>query len=458
MNIVWFVISILWGSRIILNVLSYIHLWYLKEYRLDRMTIHLKTPQGRRMFGIGWRRPPATPKTIVLFFGSLAGLVLVYMSIPSNPAARLLVTDLVTFPVVSLWVFLTNVPTAYYHWMIIRRAVNKLNAHRPMTVIGITGSYGKTSTKEILATILAYKYNVLKTAKSKNSPIGIAELVLRDLRPDTNVFIVEMGAYKRGEIAEMCRMVRPEIGIITAINAQHQDLFGSIQNTVEAKYELIQGLIGRRIAIVNRDNSWVYTMGKRARNQGCAVVWYSAKGIAVEQRDSGLRFNGVSVRLFGKHQVSNVIAAMKAAESAGMNREEIIKACRLIRPLPHTMSPVKGIHGSLFIDDTFNNNPDAAIAALEYLSTQPGRKIVVFQPMIELGAYARESHEIVAKKMGETASEIILTNDSFADVFGKRANVLSPRAAADHLKKIITSGDTVLFKGKEAGRVLQLLV
>lgn len=459
MSTVWFIIATIWGLRIFLNILSYIHLWYLKEYRFDRMLIHLKSPQGKKLLFPVWRRPPITPKTVVLFFGAVFCLSFLFVLLPVFPVWKLVIIDILTFPVLTILVIVTKIPTLIYHWILIRRAVAKLRAHKKMVVIGITGSYGKTSTKEALATLISQKYKTLATRASKNSPIAIAELVLSDLRSDTEVFIVEMGAYKKGEIAQMCRMVRPEIGIVTAINAQHQDLFGSIENTVEAKYELLMGLTGRRIAIINSDDPRVAGMGKRARGQGCQVIEYSTKGIALTLRaDRGLHFDGVSVRLFGRHQASNVLAAMRASEEVGMTKAEIIRACKFIRPLSHTMNPVKGVNGSIFIDDTFNNNPDAAIAAIDFLSTRHGKKILVFQPMIELGSYARKEHERVAKRGTAVCDEIILTNDSFLDAFSPSGVYLPPNAAAKHLKKTVVRGDTVLFKGKEAGRVLQLLV
>ena len=460
---IWYAFGTVWGIRILLNLLSYIHLWYVKEYRADRMRIHLGSPQGKKLFVIPWRRPPVTPKTLVIASGAAICLYGVYTVISGPVVLKFLVTDIVTFPIVSALVMLAKIPTFAYHQMLIGRAVAKLRAHTPMTVIGVTGSYGKTSTKEILATFLRQKYNILNTEASKNSPIAIAELVLKSLKSAHQVFIVEMGAYKKGEIRQMCAMVRPEIGVVTAINAQHQDLFGSIQNTIEAKYELIQGLTGRKIVVFNADDPRVNAMGKRAAKDGCVVVGYSKKGIPVRQTAGGLRFGSVSVRLFGVHQASNVLAAMAAAEAVGMTRAEITQASRAVRPLPHVMNPMEGVHGSRFIDDTFNNNPDAAMAALEYLDVQPGRRVLVFQPMIELGAFAQASHEAVARRAGEVASEIILTNESFASVFetykqNARVSVLPPRLAALHLRKTVSRGDTVLFKGKEAGLVLQLLV
>jgi len=354
-----------------------------------------------------------------------------------------------------------------------------------MKVIGITGSYGKTSTKEILYTLLAEKYKTLKTEASKNSPIGIAEMILRSLRPDHEVLIVEMGAYKQGEIRTMCDMVKPEIGVITAINAQHQDLFGTIETTMKAKYELIEGLTGKKTGIFNIDNPYVFQMSKWAKRDGVHVQEFSigkdefagrtkyyAYGCKVIQDGvsftygTGSQKKTVTVPLIGIHQVANIVAASAAAMECGMTFAQVVDAIGNIKPFDKTMKPIRGIHGSLFIDDTFNNNPDAAKAAIDYLSTKKHRKILVFQPMIELGKYTDENHKDVGAEAGKICDEIILTNDNFYMPFaeGVRSQnshlvprVLSPQRASDYLKKIIQPTDTILFKGKEAGLVLARL-
>jgi UDP-N-acetylmuramoyl-tripeptide--D-alanyl-D-alanine ligase len=479
-----YIVSALWGVRITANLLSFIHLWYLKEYRFDRMTIHLGTQEGKRLLFLPWKLPPLTPKTIVLFVAgalSCSGLFLI-LSFPI--LVKLLIIDVALFPVTIALVLLTKIPTFAYHELIIWKAMKMLRVHAPMQVIGITGSYGKTSTKEILFSILRTKYKTLKTQASKNSPIGIAEIVLRSLKADHEIFIVEMGAYKRGEIARMAEMVWPEIGIITAINAQHQDLFRTIETTMEAKYELIAGLVGKRIAIMNADNTYVSTLSKWAKRDKRTVRLYSTRGAAgngieywashiVQKKDSlSFRFHhkgttrDISVSLIGTHQVSNILAAIAAACECGMTIDEIAQACRDITPFPKTMEPTKRVNGAVCIDDTFNNNPDAARAALTYLATRPHRRILVFQPMIELGSYTAASHEDVGSYAANICDEIILTNKNFYDSFIKGVNkvkadlpvyVMGEKEAALKIRQSVKIGDSVLFKGKEAGLVLRNL-
>lgn len=488
-----------------------VFLWWRKEYRFDRMIIHLGTRQGITVWGgkthtilvslllawfvspwqsfvyvsliffiafVGfgyvrkfrtWMLPPVSPKVMAILVGALFLIITFVQTIPYPILITLTISDLLMFPLTCVLVALVTVPTVVYHQWIITKAVRKLASHKKMIVIGVTGSYGKTSVKESVTTILSTRYKTLKTPGSKNSPIGIAETVLRYLTPDTQAFVVEMGAYKRGEIHFMCRMVRPEIGIITAINPQHQDLFGSIETTMKAKYELVQGLVGRKLVIANADDSKVVTMGEWAKRDGCEVMWYSKMNNArhVISDVSGTQFDcvigketaRVETRVIGEHQVGNILAAIVAARACGMTLEAAAKAASAIQPASGVMEVKKGINGSVCIDDTFNNNPDAAKAAITFLAKQKGKKILVFQPMIELGSYAEQSHEDVGFEAGKNADAIFLTNSNWFSSFEcgvRRASktvplmVASPAHAADYIRKHVNKGDMVLFKGKDA--------
>lgn len=472
------ILYILWSIRIIANVLSFIQLWYVKEYRFDRMLIHLKTSQGKRLLFLPFKRPPLSFKALVLFGVSFCLAILVILFSPFPLYFSFLILDLGSFIFIALLVALLKIPTFILHTYRIKTSVTKLRNHSPMNVIGITGSYGKTSTKEFLSTILSTEYETLKTQASKNSPIGIAELVLTSLKPIHRMFVVEMGAYKKGEIAEMCGMVHPEVGIITAINPQHQDLFGSIENTIEAKYELVSNLVGKRIVVINADNQYTEMMGDRAKGEGCTVIWYSMiktnmDWYATDVKQSldavsfivhfGKKSARLNAPLLGVYQVSNILAALAAAVAAGMTFERATNAVSSLVPLNKTMQPVSSSIPAQCIDDTFNNNPDAAIAALEYLRTRTGKKLLVFQPMIELGSYAGESHRRVGAIASEICNNIILTNDNYLNYFLEGAKsekstisvqVLSTKEAASFIRSHSRAGDTVLFKGKEAAKVL----
>ncbi len=481
LTLVW-IIAALWMLRILANILSYTQLWRVKEYRYDRMLIHLRTAQGKRILFLPFKRPAITPKTIVVALLTGISAAGVFFLLPFHVLLRVALIDLLSFPLSAFIVGLVQLPTILIHEWKIARAKEKLQAMQHLLVIGVTGSYGKTSTKEMLAAILSAKYRVLKTEKSRNSPIAIAETVLSELTAEHTIFIVEMGAYKQGEIAKMCSMTHPQIGIVTAINEQHQDLFGSIEGTMKAKFELVAGLTGKKVVVMNADNPHVRTMGDWAVDAGRHVVWYSKEKLTklyatdIKQEKNMLSFMAhydkhkkiVTVPLFGVHHVSNILAALAAAMQTGMTFDEAVEATKQIVAYEKTMQPMKGASGSLFINDTFNNNPDAAIAAINALAgAGGGKKYIVFQPMIELGAFAEAAHTRVGARAAEVADAIYLTNWNFHDAFvqGVRSvnadipvSVLSAAGIAEKLGSTVQKDDAVLFKGKEAEASLKLLV
>lgn len=487
MNIFVLIIETFWVVRIGLNTISYINLWFVKEYRFDRMLIHLKTKQGRRLLFMPFRVPPLSPKTLSLVILCTTSLVL-FFRIASYPIfVRFILTDLLSFPITAFCVALVNLPTTLYHRLVIHNALVKFRMYPHITIIGITGSFGKTSTKEYLASILESKYRVLKTEASKNSSIAIAETVARGIGSQPEVFVVEMGAYKRGEIAEMTDMVRPTIGIVTAINMQHQDLFGDLDTTMRAKYELIAGLPHDGIAILNFDNPYTRKMGDWAKRDGKTVWWYTARenrilnapvttvwASQIVANTTGVSFTChmgkyhgyVAVPVLGVHQVGNILAAFAAACACGMEFADAVKATERIAPLSKVMEPSKGVNGSLFINDTFNNNPDAARAAIDFLSKTKGKKVLVFQPMIELGIAGEAAHVEVGAYAARHCDDIILTNDNSLEYFKRGVARINPQKivqvrnvhdAVQHIKRSVTDGDTVLFKGKEAEPIFQKL-
>lgn len=483
----YYLIIILWSVRILTNILSYIHLWWVKEYRWDRMIIHLHTDQGKQIFFPPFRRPPISPKSLALLVTIVMTNIVLLWILPGFIFIKILALDLLSFPLTWIWVSFLSMPTFIYHRYLIQRALKKFRNHQTIKTIGITGSFGKTSVKEYLATILSVKYQTLKTEGSKNSPIGIAEVVLSQLGREHEVFVVEMGAYKLGEIAQMSDMVTPQVGIITAINPQHQDLFGSLENTMRAKYELIESLPKNGIAIFNADDARTLEMANWAKKSGRIVYLYSktdqklpvwadklifAKNIKVGKEEIAFSVHidketcDIVVKLLGIHQVSNILAAISGAYALGMSLKSAAQAAGKIIPFTKTMEPVSGINGALFINDTFNNNPDAAKAAIDYLRLTKGKKLLVFQPMVELGKYAVSAHCEVGMLAAKVCDWIILTNSNFIDCFREGVShvdskinvaVMTANETAVFIKKNIKKGDTVLFKGKEAENALKFI-
>ena len=357
--------------------------------------------------------------------------------------------------------------------LLLRAARRKLRASNAR-VIGITGSYGKTSTKEFVSTLLAARYRVLRTPESYNTALGIARVLLRDLRPDHDYVVVELGAYKPGEIRRLCQLVRPRIGVLTAIGPQHLERFGSIERIAAAKYELIESLPADGVAVFNADDPRCRALADQTAGQ---VIRYSvqeppgpdvqlaAGQVAHGQRcasftlqDNDGAVQPVTVALLGLTNVSNVLAAAAVARLCGLSLAEIASAARDIEPVPHRLQPIDGAGGVLVIDDAYNSNPVGAAAALDVLAAVPGRRKVLVTPgMVELGERHAVEHETLGRRAAAVCDTVVLVGPARTApiLTGLRAAafpaehvivVASLAEATVRLSTLLGPGDVVLFE------------
>ncbi len=352
-------------------------------------------------------------------------------------------------------------------------AARKLRSRPDLVVIGITGSYGKTSTKEILATLLGARYRVLKTSASVNTPVGIARTVLRGLQPEHEVFVVEMGAYVPGNIRELARLARPRIGVLTAVGEQHLERFGSVANIARTKYELIEALPADGLAVFNADNKRCRELARQTSHVPVRTYGLEPRGrgpdltaSAIETSPSGTSFtvhapNAEPVRfstpLLGRHNVSNVLAATTVALELGLSLAEIAAAARDLAPVPHRLQLIQGEGGVTVIDDAYNSNPAGARAALDVLAELPGRKVLVTPGMVELGERLEQRHEEFGRQAAAVCDYIILVGPrrTAAIAAGARAagfpadrlfSVPSLKEATAQLGRLLAPGDAVLFE------------
>lgn len=291
-----------------------------------------------------------------------------------------------------------------------------------LTVVGITGSFGKTSTKFMLETILKEKYNALTTPGSYNTPMGLSKVINNDLNESVEVFIAELGAEKIGEIEEVATLVQPTVGIITAIGPTHMHLFKTIENIQKTKYELIEALDEDGISIFNYDNDYVKPLADRERVK---TIRYGiekndklnvyAENIEVYERGSkfALHAGGESIecttKVLGKHNISNLLAAASCALELGLTLEEIRRGIEKVEPVEHRLNLVDNGNGIIVIDDAFNSNPVGARAALDVLSNfKEGRKIVITPGMVELGDMEEEANYTFGKELAEVCDFVIL--------------------------------------------------
>lgn len=302
----------------------------------------------------------------------------------------------------------------------IRSAEAKLRALHP-TVIGITGSYGKTSTKDILAELLGTKYQVAKTPRSFNTLLGICRVVNGDdLRPQHEYFVAEVGAYIPGEIARLSRLLRPKIGIITAIGPQHLERFGSLEAVAKAKYELIQALPQDGLAVLNADDERCRQLARTTTHVPVALYGVRAaplEDLFLSAQDQSLTKEGVEftlirpdtgerqrcqTRLLGDHSISNILAAATVALHCGLSLAEIAGAVKRLSPVPHRLELKRGAGGVTILDDAYNSNPIGARNALQVLSMfNGGQRILVTPGFVELGPIEQEEN----RRLGETAAQ-----------------------------------------------------
>lgn len=356
--------------------------------------------------------------------------------------------------------------------LLVLLAAQRLRARRDLLVIGITGSYGKTSTKEILAALLGARYPVCKTTGSVNTPVGIARTVLRTLRPEHTVFVVEMGAYTRGNIRELARFVRPRVGVLTAIGEQHLERFGSVEAIAQTKYELIEALPPDGLAVFNADNPGcralaAQTRHVRVRTYGldpagvpdvtATDVCMGPQGTTFTLRAAGHGAVAVTSPLLGRHNVSNVLAAATVALEHGLTLAEVAAAVGRLEPVPHRLQLLAGQNGVTVIDDAYNANPAGARAALEVLAAFPGRKVLVTPGLVELGPLEAERHAELGRAAAAVCDYIILVGRerTAAIAAGARAagfpaerlfQVADLPEATARLGRLVAPGDVVLFE------------
>lgn len=461
------------------SALQYLALWQTKEFRWDRVTAHLQLPEVRvqllhplslAKWAVLWwwlvnpaavasgrgsllflafvaaetlwfvkeiiqrsaRRPRLSPRSIGLLSVTALAIALLYLvarSVGWSPIVLLLALDRGLFLLVAVAVLLTIPLASWKRGMMIRQATQRLRGRTPLRRVGITGSFGKSSTKEFLATLAEGSFRVLKTPATINADVGIAQVVLRDLDEQHTLFVAEMGAYRQGEIARSAEIVKPDIGILTAVRKQHLALFGSSEALARAKGELLRALPPEGTAIINGDDPVCLRLAKESPAK--RVIRYGlGEGNDVRgdvrsvHRDrfqltvrSGGATHRLEVPLLGTHHARNLLGAWAAAEALGIPANELAARVSLLRPLPRTMEPRTGPRGSLVVDDTYSANPDGVIAALEYLpATQKKTTVVILTTMIELGSESASAH----RRVGETLRQIrptltVVTSKDFSD-------------------------------------------
>ncbi|MGQ9833619.1 MAG: UDP-N-acetylmuramoyl-tripeptide--D-alanyl-D-alanine ligase [Candidatus Villigracilaceae bacterium] len=338
-----------------------------------------------------------------------------------------------------------------------------------LRVIGVTGSVGKSTTKELIAAVLSQRYHTLKNIGNLNNEIGLPLTVLR-LGRSSQRAVLEMGFYVPGEIAFLCDIALPHVGVITNIGTVHAERAGSQEAIARGKSELVQALppAPEGVAILNYDDPWVRPMAEKTRAQ---VFFYGLSpeadlwadqvvGLGLEGIRFRLHFRNetlhVRVPLIGRHSVHTALRAAAVGIVEGLTWQEIFDGLRQ----GHTqlrLVTVRTTSGALILDDTYNAEPESMLAALNLLDELDGRKIAVLGDMLELGPYERQGHEIVGLRAAQVVDRLV--------TLGERAHIIADAARKAGMKKAsvveldtieevvawlnrnLSVGDVVLIKG-----------
>ena len=356
----------------------------------------------------------------------------------------------------------------------IKRANERLEANPELIKIGITGSFGKTSVKNILAVILSEKYKVCASPKSYNTPMGLCRTVLENLKIDDDVLICEMGAKKVGDIKKLCETVKPDYGVITGVNNQHLETFLSIDNIKKTKFELAEGVSDKGIVVFSSDNAIsVELYRKCAKSKLIAGIndgggnkpFVTAKDISMTNAGSEflLIAEGVgqvkcNTILLGAHNISNILMSAALALKLGLTLENIAAGVSKIKQLPHRLELVKGKNNVTVIDDSYNSNVNGIRAALDTLKLFEGRKIIVTPGLVELGNKEQDYENFEAGRLLAKACDLVIligqTNTDkikdglAAEKYGSDKILMfnTLREASGKFSGIFKEGDVVLFE------------
>lgn len=511
---IYFFITLLWLAIAITDYSELCYVWQLKEYRLDRFGDYLGTKQGKsflksflvlgrfsllvlmvffffansqiasglfviaiifetvryatKLFGRKLKKPVLTKRAILILTSAIVFEMIVWI-FWRNLASMAIVFSLRSI-VLSLIVGVSFLPSKIVKKMYVAKAARKIGNYRDLKIIGVTGSYGKTTVKKFLAQILTAKYRVITTPKNINTEIGIAKFILRTDFSEKDVFIVEMGAYRIGEIKTICDMVKPEIGILTAISEQHLSLFGSIENIQQAKYELLRFLPENGLAITNSDNKYcreflaqlkteVKTFGQNFEfKPNCLLenIKTNDKGEIVFDCDLDGGKIAFESWVIGQHNAMNIAPCVMVSKQLGMENNVIIEQVKKL-VLPEGTLQKFQYGRSVILDDSYNANPDGFVAALKVLDDFDAswRKIVITRGMLELGDRSEKLHESVGKEISKHADElVIISNDSEAQLrkgVGDETRVLSifeKTELLEYLKKLKDIRAVVLLENR----------
>lgn len=504
-----YLLTTLWAMVVIKTTLFWVYLLQLKEYRLNRLADYFRTAAGKRIlynplvpiFSRSFRRPKFTKKAALLFLvalvlnGGLASITIAYL--PALVFTVLFVTAISPIIFVLFTLGLIKPLDIFLRRRILNAAARKMTGLKNLMVIGVTGSYGKTSTKEFLSAILETKFKVIKTSGHLNVETGIANFILQRVDDSYDIFVCEMAGYQRGDISAISKIIKPKVAVLTGANEQHLALFGSMANLLSAEggLELINALPSDGFAVMNGTNR--YTRGIYETANGTkfltstkpdksADMWvenikvfpdHLEFKILSKKNSNGVQFH---TNLLGAQNIENILLAAAVAEELGIKLEDMVEVVSKFKPMDKTMILSQLRSGINLVDSSYASNPEGVLAHLDYLKswgTNPpplklrrARKIVIMPCLIELGSASRERHEEIGEKLASVADlAIITTSEHFPDILAGAKKMIGAEAGkkilliekvkrvVEEIKKIAAKNDVILLEGRSQENIINTI-
>jgi UDP-N-acetylmuramoyl-tripeptide--D-alanyl-D-alanine ligase len=428
--------------------------WQIREYRADRLFDHIfYTKEGRKKLWNLWFFPGFFPRPkvsgrllLILFFWVLFCVFLFHQFYPFDLLYRDIVGESVRweyllllvilfertlFLTVSFGVFLSAIPADIIKQRLFNRAkriIDYYEEHNPELVrIGITGSYGKSSTKEILVHLLIQQFgaeNVLYNPRNENNEVAIARLIVQSREFFTHetespkFMVIEMGAYKKGEIAKMCDFVQPHVSLLTGVNNQHISLFGSQRNIQEAKFELAERT--RDTVFFNAESPLLAEIFNDQDIRASKIPISRNLVTDIEAHPDRTEFTVFGQRMvlpwMGEFFVLNALLCLELVRELGMDPADMAFSLSSLPPLDRALHVKTLSSGATLISDPYSANVDGVLQAIDQMRRFSGRKIFVGIPLIELGNTACESHKIIFQRLKDIDAEVFWLKSDFADV------------------------------------------
>ena len=409
----------------------------------------------------------------VLSFGLIIFLNYIAFLIGDSVVALLRFSVICFMPFLIPYIlFLAYCINEPFEWAVRTHYVKKTTAkldNADVIKIGITGSFGKTSVKEILKTILSQRYRVLATPGSYNTPLGIS-LTVKQLDSTHDVFIAEMGARSKGDIKELARIVKPRYGVLTGVNNQHLETFKTIENTKDTKFELFENLTENGMGFFSSDNENSVDLYNRMQKEkylaGASGENNLVTATDIKTDRNGTKFTlnikgeksvNCSTVLLGKHSISNICLAAAVAYKIGMSPDEISEGINRISSIGHRLELVRNNKQIVIIDDSYNSNVTGVNAAMEVLDLFEGRKIVLTPGLVELGKIENIANLEFGKTLAKHADKVIIIGKHNAEMLinglldggMERENITfakNLKRGNEELNAIMKEGDVVLFE------------